>query len=282
MIKYHGGVWGDRNGYSDHADIIGRNFCVSFAYPELAGFFHEIGQSVLLDNGAFTFYKQGKSTDWTAFYKWAEKWLEFPSTLAIIPDVMGGGEDDNDLLLSQWPFAQRGTPVWHPDESFERLARLRDEWDLVCIGGAASYEPVNGPKWKARIADAMDVLCDEDGLPRCKIHMLRGLRFVGGPYPLYSADSVSVVRGRGGMPSNGVPPKSIKRMLDNIDGRNPPARWVRQNHMEFEVGTVSESPDSDEAVELDFPPARVNEIIEKSEGYAEKPRKTHEDRPALF
>lgn len=282
MIKYHGGVFGDRNGFSDYADIVGRNFCVSYAYPSQADLFHEIGQSVLLDNGAFTFYKQGKQTNWTGFYKWAEKYLEFPSTIAIIPDVMGGGPEDNDKLLAEWPFGQRGTPVWHPDEPLERLALLRDEWELVCIGGAASYEPVAGPKWNARIADAMDVLCDEEGLPRCKIHMLRGLRFVSGPYPLYSADSVSVVRARGGMPKNGVPPKSIRKMLDRIDGRNPPARWIRQNAVSFEIGAETDDPDNPDGKVIEFPRAKVDEVVEKSEAYAEKPRKVHDDRPALF
>jgi hypothetical protein len=283
------GYWGDRNGYSDHADIIGRHFCVSYAYPDLAGLFHEIGQSVCLDNGAFTMYTRGKVPDWTGFYKWAERWLEFQSSWAIIPDVMGGADEENDRLLAQWPFGHRGAPVWHPNESFDRLRRLRDEWPLICIGGAADYEPVASPKWKARIAMAMDVLCDENGVPLTKIHMLRGLRFSAGPYPLYSADSVSVVRGRGGMPSNGVPPKSVRKMLDAIDGRNPPARWVRQDAMAFDVGTETtvEVVDSktgmiENVVSLEFSSGKVDDIVEKSLEYADKPRKVHEDKPTLF
>jgi hypothetical protein len=42
----------------------GRNLLVSFAYPARVKLAHEIGQEVLLDNGAFSVWRQGKEIRW--------------------------------------------------------------------------------------------------------------------------------------------------------------------------------------------------------------------------
>src|SRR6185312_4548263 len=117
-------------------------FCVSHAAPADVRRCHEIGQSVMLDNGAFSKWKQGTATNWPAFYKWADQWLDYPTTWAVIPDVIDGGEEAQDALIDEWPFGERGAPVWHMDESLDRLARLCDTWPKVCIGSTSVYADV--------------------------------------------------------------------------------------------------------------------------------------------
>src|SRR5438045_3309928 len=79
--------------------IAGANFCVSHFRQDQDRLCHEIGQSVMLDNGAFSAWRSGKPIeDWSAYYSWCDRWLEYPTTWAVIPDVITGDEHDNDLL----------------------------------------------------------------------------------------------------------------------------------------------------------------------------------------
>lgn len=226
MIHYHGGVINDRHGFDDLTAMVGRHFCVSFAYPDKVEFVHRIAQSVMLDNGAFSLWKQGHEVDWNQFYEWCEPWLEYWSSWAVIPDVINGGEEENDELLEQWPFGKdRGAPVWHFDESFERLDRLVRGYPLVCIGSAAEYEPLGGEKWRRRMDAAMEVCCDKRGVAHTRLHLLRGLAFSAGPYPLYSADSATVSRRRGGSPQNGIPRADLLKLYQETDAKNTPPRF---------------------------------------------------------
>ena len=71
--------------------LAGKNFCVSHMRPDDIERVHRIGQSVMLDNGAFSKWKSGKETDWNKYYEWCDKWLDFPTTWAVIPDVIDAG-----------------------------------------------------------------------------------------------------------------------------------------------------------------------------------------------
>lgn len=226
MIHYHGGVL--HTEAIEHWEYAGRNFCVSFAYPEKVELYHHIGQQVMLDNGAFSLWKEGKPTDWPAYYRWCEPWLEYQTTWAIIPDVIDGDWRDNDRLIAEWPFGTKGAPVYHITGPLERMARLCAEWPLVCIGiSSQEYGQINSPAWRRRMEQVMDVACDEQGYPKAGLHLLRGLKFSGGPYPLYSADSASVARSWAGSPKAGIAPKMVAKFYASFDGLNPPARWVR-------------------------------------------------------
>jgi len=222
VIHYHGTPITPR---ARLLELAGRSFCVSFADPRDVEVCHEIGQSVMLDNGAYTVWKQGGTVDWLAYYRWCERWLEHWSTWAVIPDVIAGSEEDNDRLVDEWPFGDRGAPVWHLHESLDRLRLLVEEWPLVCIGGSHEFPNLGSRSWTARMAEAMDAACDERGVPRARLHLLRGLAFSGGPYPLFSADSTNIARNHAGS-NDGRPPRSVVAMADEIDGRQPPARWV--------------------------------------------------------
>lgn len=205
-------------------ELAGKNFCVSFVSPWDVEVCHEIGQSVMLDNGAFTFWRQNREPNWDGYYKWAEKWLSYPTTWAVIPDVVDGGEEENDRLLDEWPLP-KGAPVWHLHESFERLQRLVAQYPLVCFGSSGIFHKPGSPDWRRRVNQAFDVLADEDGrVP--PIHMLRGLAFCGTEYPFASADSANVARNHAG--SNRRKRQDIKKMAERIDAKQCPALWQRK------------------------------------------------------
>ncbi len=49
-------------------ELAGRHFCVSHARPDDVVRCHQVGQSVMLDNGAFSKWKRDAETDWPAYY----------------------------------------------------------------------------------------------------------------------------------------------------------------------------------------------------------------------
>ena len=81
MIHYHGTPI---TPVATFMDLAGRHFCVSHARPDDVERAHAIGQSVMLDNGAFSKWRSGRETDWPAYYEFAERWLAFPTTWAAI------------------------------------------------------------------------------------------------------------------------------------------------------------------------------------------------------
>ena len=218
MIHYHGTPITPQAAFRR---LAGRSFCVSHANPQNVGIAHEIGQSVMLDNGAFTHWKAGRPcSDWSAYYLWVEKWLRYRTTWSVIPDVIGGCEEENDALIEEWPHGSRGAPVWHLHESMERLGRLVREWPIVCLGSSGKYADPGTDLWHDRMVEAMDIACDGDGAPRAWLHMMRGLKFAGGIYPFASADSTNIARNHA----------TVKRdplaMALEIDARQTPAVWV--------------------------------------------------------
>jgi hypothetical protein len=178
----------------------------------------------MLDNGAFSYWKTGKATDWDGYYAWCGQWLEHWTTWAVIPDIIDGTEQENDWLIREWPFGDRGAPVWHMHESLDRLRFLVSEWPLVCIGSSGAFATIGSPAWKKRMSQAMATACDRRGVPFTRLHMLRGLAYSNGPYPLYSADSTNIARHHAGDTERAR--RSALRMASEIDARQTPARWV--------------------------------------------------------
>ena len=201
--------------------LAGCCFCVSFARPEQVRLAHEIGQSVLLDNGAFSTWRRGEVADWPGYYAWADGWLDWPTTWAVIPDVIEGDAEENDALIAQWPFGTRGSPVWHLHEPLERLLELCDRWPRVCFGSSGAYAKLGTPEWHGRVSDAWNELAKRHTRTPW-IHMLRGLDQAGGIYPFASLDSTNVAQNH----ARNSALKSPKRMADQIDGRQCPGRWT--------------------------------------------------------
>jgi hypothetical protein len=205
--------------------LAGRCFCVSYSDPRQVRLCHEMGQSVMLDNGAFSFWRAGKATDWPGFYRWADEWLDFPSTWAVIPDVIEGTDEENDRLVSEWPFGDRGAPVWHMHEPVDRLLRLADTFARVCFGSSGQYATVASPAWHERAELAFDALSARHRRVPW-IHMLRGMALAGGPYPFASFDSTNVARNHAGNYTRNTAAKDARAMVDAIDARQCPGRWL--------------------------------------------------------
>src|SRR6185312_11354576 len=88
-------------------ELAGRSFCVSHLDARDVSRCHMIGQSVMLDNGAFSKWKRGAITDWSAYYAWCDQWLDCPTTWAIPPDVIDAPSQEQDALLNEWPHGKR-------------------------------------------------------------------------------------------------------------------------------------------------------------------------------
>lgn len=165
MIHYHGTPITPR---SELQKLAGRNnFCVSYANPRDVVTCHQIGQSVMLDNGAFSAWTRGRRTAWFEYYLWCDRWLEYKTTWAVIPDVIDGGEEENDQLVAEWPYGNSGAPVWHLHESLDRLRRLVDEWPRVCFGSSGAYSQPGSDSWHRRVSDAFSAIAPSGRVPGC-------------------------------------------------------------------------------------------------------------------
>lgn len=195
MIHYHGTPCGGRR--EDVARFLaGRHALISFARPEDIGTASAVCESFVIDNGAFTAWKTGKPiTDWTPYYDFCEEWYRHPAfDWALIPDVIDGNESDNDALIDEWPGHIEGVPIWHLHESLDRLDRL-SKCPRIALGSSGQWPDPGAENWWERISEAMSVICDSDGRPRCKLHGLRMLnREICVAMPLASADSTNAVQ----------------------------------------------------------------------------------------
>lgn len=198
MIHYHG------TPMTPAADMArafaARHAMVSYEDPRQIEVAAEICQSVVLDNGAFSAWRQGKPYDFGGFTAWAAKWVRHPCVeWAVIPDVIDGNEAQNDALLDDWPLpASVSVPVYHMHEDIGRLVRLAERFPRVALGSSGEYATVGSDQWWARMADMMDAICDDEGRPLVKLHGLRMLDpGVFSKLPLASADSTNVARNVG-------------------------------------------------------------------------------------
>ncbi len=201
--------------------LAGKCFCVSHAQPQDVKTAHRIGQSVMLDNGAFTAWKQGRPiNDWRAYYDWCDVWLDHPTTWAVIPDEIDAGSQQQDALIREWPHGERGAPVWHMDEPLDRLLHLLDKHPRVCIGSTAEYATVLSGPWERRMDETWDTISARHRrVPN--IHMLRGMQLVRHRWPFASVDSTDVARNhnRDGRP---------RERADRWDAGQCPAKFVNR------------------------------------------------------
>lgn len=220
MIHYHGTPISPIGAL---LDVRGCHFCVSHAAPQDAERVHQIGQSVMLDNGAYSKWKKGKETNWPKYYDWCDKWLSFPTTWAVIPDEIDAGSQYQDALMREWPFGHRGAPVWHMDEPLDRLLRLADEWPKVCVGSTDKYAVVLSDSWRGRMEEVWDEISKRHRhLPW--LHMLRGMQLSGGPYPFASVDSTDIAQ------NHHRPQNAPRRMATRWDALQTPGTWVIDPH----------------------------------------------------
>lgn len=230
MIHYHGTPCGGKR--EDVARFLrGRHCLIPFGRSEDLSTASVVCSSFVFDNGAFTAWRQGKPIEsWQGYYDFCAEWCHHPAfDWALIPDVIGGSEEQNDILLDDWPGHIEGVPVWHMHESLERLDRL-SRWPRIAIGSSGEWPNTGAEKWWWRINEAMEVLCGHDGLPRCKLHGLRMLnREIFTRIPFSSADSTNAVQ-NGNRKAAQCGTNSLTGMTiiaDSIESESSAALWKK-------------------------------------------------------
>lgn len=195
VIHFHGlPIWGDKGAVCKIA-VTGAGAFVSYARPEQLRLALQYADEVAIDNAAFSAWKRGLIINWVDFYRWLmphyhHERLKF----FVIPDVVDGGEDDNDKLIRELPsmFRAKAVPVWHLHESLDRLVALCEEWPRVCFGSSGQYATIRTAAWHRRMNEAFTEIYIKRQF-KTKIHGLRMLdgRIVGN-YPLATADSTNL------------------------------------------------------------------------------------------
>src|SRR5262245_9023159 len=119
-------------------ELAGKSFCISYAHRHSKMKGRALGDAIRLvgsdgvlvvDNGAFTAHRTGErmSEDYLErFEAWAAGILErCPSAIAVVPDVIGGTEEENaELVRLWWVDSDRSMAVWHLHESLDYLVYL--------------------------------------------------------------------------------------------------------------------------------------------------------------
>ena len=197
--------------------MLGKHFCVSFARPDDLKRCLRIGQSLMLDNGAFTTKTKGLQFDHNAFYAWLEPILA-PPHWAVVPDVIDGTVEEQRKLTKTWAFKKSsGIPVWHLGFPISYLIELCDDWGRVCFGSAGEYWQIGTSKWCGRMDEAFNALVKTYGREIPWVHGMRMLGQTG--YPLASADSTNVAL------HHAEHIECAGCMAKRIDARNPPTLW---------------------------------------------------------
>ncbi|EDW2791983.1 hypothetical protein H3N91_000238 [Salmonella enterica] len=192
---FHGSpIWGMR-GEVHRIAVTGSGAFVSFIRPDQMDASLKWADLVGVDCGAFSAWRRKITINWLDYYHWLERYYEHDKlAFFVIPDVVEGGEVDNDKLIGQLPqeFRAKAVPVWHLHESIERLIALCYEWPRVAFGSSGEFSTIRTKAWHSRMIQAFDAIyCQRD--LKTRIHGLRMLDGrVLGAYPLDTADSTNL------------------------------------------------------------------------------------------
>jgi hypothetical protein len=240
MIHYHGTpITPD---LAAAQTLLRRHAMVSFAHPEQIELVADVCQSFALDNGAFSAWRAGRPvTDWAPFHEWIDTWRHHPGfDWFLIPDVIDGTEEENDALVFDAAFPPHGVPVWHLHESLDRIERLIARgFSRIVIGSSGTVARIGTPSWWRRMAEAMSMLCDEQGRPRARLHGLRMLDpYVFASFPFSSADSTNIARNVGldGRWTGSYAPATRGGrgflLAERIEANNSASRWMGLEYSE--------------------------------------------------
>lgn len=237
MIHYHGGpitpetcavrAWTGRHAFCTYSHHLRHAPQIQTASL--------VTQSFAIDNGAFSAWRKGKPIqNWDPFYEWADGWIRHPGCdWVVIPDVIGGTEADNDALVNEWPHGHRGVPVWHLNESIDRLVALASTWPRVALGSTAEYDVASPRKCLTRLYDVLPHISDDADRPITKLHGLRMMRSeLVTKIPLSSADSTNLARNIGidkrwkGTYRPATKEARVMVLVDRIEAHNSPDRPI--------------------------------------------------------
>lgn len=229
MIHYHGTPITPRD---ELMRMSGRCFCVSFAKTQDMPICMAIGQSVMLDNGAYSAYTRKLPFDEEGYYVWIDQAPLTHPHWAVVPDVIGGNVEAQRELLKRWPFGRNvSAPVYHIGLPTEYLFDLLDAgWWRVCFGSSAQFWKVGSPEWCGRMDQIFNALARKHA--DVWIHGLRMLDQTGGGWPFASADSSNVAR------NFKRDTGSAEAKAQVIDAQQPVPRWYlreEQQTLKFQV-----------------------------------------------
>lgn len=200
----------------------GKHFCVSYARPDSLARCKVLGQSLMLDNGAFSCKTLGKPFDLHGFYSWVEEHLAHPNW-GVVPDVIDGTVDQQREMVKTWPFRKDlGIPVWHLALPIDYLLELCDQWGRVCFGSSGQYWQIGTDSWCGRMDEAFNALSRFFGRHLPWVHGMRMLGQSSGPWPLASADSTNVAL------HHAEKRECAGCMAKRIDSTNPPSLWEQR------------------------------------------------------
>lgn len=241
IIHHHGGPLFPGKPDMLSALYRGTGAMVSFARPEQLKKIIRLAVSIWLDNGAFSVWKKSKNTNdvvdwdlwWAKYYAWVI--LNYDDIdHFIIPDVIEGSESDNDLLIENVPLQLRSkaVPVWHSDESLDKLVRLCRQFKIVSIGCCGDAKRIRSKAWKARMDEVFTLV-----YITLKLDVrLHGLRCMDGraliQHPWYSVDSanvaINVPKTKARLPEVTCKLQRTSIMRNTIEMIHPPsiADWV--------------------------------------------------------
>lgn len=242
MIHYHGTPISG-SAMDAVSALTGRHALIPHAHPSNLETAMAVCKSFVLDNSAYSYWKQGGEVDWIEYTKWVSDISTHPGfTWCIIPDSIDGREQDNVDLVSRWAksgFKFQGVPVYHMHESLEYLDDLVSNWQTVALGSSGIYDPPGVKIWWQRMGEMMTVICDCNGRPRCKLHGLRMLDTeIFKRLPLSSADSVNAGRHGGDRSRFGMyPPKTAGQraaiIADRIEAEQSISSWAEVHPQEI-------------------------------------------------
>lgn len=217
MIHYHGTPI---TPMSELSKMAGKHFCVSFEDHRDIDWCVKNGQSVMLDNGAFSAFTKGKTIDFKAYEEWIEPYL-YPPNWAIIPDVIDGSVEEQKELMKMFSHLPNHlvSPVWHMSLPINWLLELADNFPRFCFGSSGKYWQVGSSVWCRRADEAWNELTKRGH--KSWVHMMRGLALCGDVYPFASADSTNVARNFKNKGSQMCP----ERMARRIDSIQSPLTW---------------------------------------------------------
>lgn len=242
MIHYHGLP------FSGSSDVMikslkAKHACVSFSSPSCITLAAELCQSFIMDNGAYSAWKQGKTYDMKAYAAWVENWYRHPALdWYVMPDAIAGSTADNIAMRAAWREIcpdqawGLGVPVWHLHDDLSELDYLCNAYLRIAIGSSAQYSEPGSKIWWERMAEAMNIACDSEGRPRAKLHGFRMLDpTIYSHIPFSSCDSTAVARGVGidqKWTGSYVPATKEMRaliMMERIESHCSAARWCHES-----------------------------------------------------
>lgn len=240
MIKYYGTPL-TPNRVFDEVFENGRNCLIPFPNPQNLNRAKGMCNKIIIDNGAFTLWRKGGEIDWNKYYNWLKDHI-YKIEFFFIPDVIDGTEEENDELIYDFlcryhyyddviqtkimkQMIRKGVPIWHVNESIERLEKLMKSFHYIAIGSAGEFSQLGTHKWHKRMDEAMRVICDEEGYPKVKVHMLRCLDpKIFTRYPFESGDSTSLAQNHSR--------DGWRQITERIEKYNSPLFYMFRNYYE--------------------------------------------------